>query len=265
MSTLIHGLGLLLLLSGCIEAQRAQGDSSSTDSESPETTQPDSVDPGGDTTPGQPCTAQGATRCVGLEATQICDQGTWQTVACGSDRICVDFGGAQCLAASGEDDCYTALYCFAGCQFEDDAEDRESCSVNCVIESSPKAQEELGAVLGCIGESCNNVVDDKLGCIATSCSSQLGHCFFDGKGDNSCLTLGRCIDNCAGSDLGCRDGCGSKATERAQAEYASLELCVVFACFGNSDQDCETAAMAAAGACARFAAQCLTPNVIGNE
>lgn len=262
---------ILLLLSvhmvGCIEAQRAESDTTTADTVMPDTSAPDSVGPDAsdpDTSPGEPCEGPGQTRCLGTEATQICNGGEWQTVACGQDRICIDFGGGQCVETSGQATCYDALYCLVTCQFAFTEEvDRNTCSVECVNNSSGDARNELGDTLTCF-ETCDDDEGEQLGCVAKTCSSELGACYFDGRGASGCLVLAQCIEACQGQPAECRNSCGTFATKQAQAEYAVLDLCVTYACVGQGDE-CGVAAIATGGACARYAAQCLTPGISPND
>jgi len=249
---------LVSLLGGCIEAQRAEVESDTDTSDTaslPDSSAPDTRPDGA---PGEPCEAQGTTRCASVEATQICNGGTWQTVECESGRICVDFGGAQCLEATGDETCRDVLYCMGSCQLEEDAEEREECLVDCFISGSATAQRELGLVTSCLDVAgCSEPGGDELECIAQSCSQPLALCYFEGSAEAGCARMVQCAQNCAGDDT-CYLACGEDGTVAAQAEFAVLDLCVQYVCFGQGE-DCARDATSVGGPCAEYLTACLSP------
>jgi hypothetical protein len=194
---------------------------------------------------------------MGVEATQICNGGTWQTVACEEGRICVDFGGAQCLEATGQDICRDVLYCMGACQLKEAPEDQEECLVGCFIEGSASAQQELGLVTSCLDVAgCNEDGVDQLGCIAQSCSQPLALCYFEGAGTAGCARMVQCAQAC--EDDECYRACGEEGTVKAQTEFVILDLCIQYACF-DQGEDCAREATSVGGPCVDYLAACLAP------
>lgn len=249
------------LLGGCIEAQRAVSESDSDAMDTSALPDTDTDTTGADTRPepdvAEPCEAQGTTRCASVEATQICNGGTWQTVACETGRICVDFGGAQCLEATGDDTCRDVLYCMGACQLKEAEEDREECLVDCFISGSATAQQELGLVTSCLDVAgCNDPEVDQLECISESCSQPLALCYFEGSGDAGCTRLVQCAQSC--EDDECYRACGEEGSVASQAEFVVLDLCIQYACFGQGEE-CPRDATSVGGPCVDYLATCLSP------
>ncbi len=253
---------VLVLLSACVETDRPlRGDDTDTTVAPDTTNTPDATDTA-DVPDVEPCDEQGTTRCAGTEATQICDDGQWQTVSCPSDRICVDFGGAECLSATGESTCRDVLYCYALCQvnFAEDLDGRYQCLVACFISGSGTAQSELGLVTSCIDEKgCEEDGTSTLECIDDGCSLQLALCYFEETGRKGCGDILECAEGCDDGDATCWRECGDDASADAQAEFAILDLCVQYTCFGQLGDDCLREATQAGGLCFQYAARCASP------
>lgn len=253
-------LVLTLSLVGCIESTRPQRevDLGTGDTTSPpvDTTPEVASDTPSDV--GEPCEDQGTTRCLGLEATQICNAGRWQTVACTSGRVCVDLGGAQCLDATGKAVCRDVLTCFAACHLTHrEADARDACLVACFIDGSEEAQSEVSLFTSCLDVAGCDTSQDGLLCVEESCSQALALCYFDKTGDKSCARAATCVGEC-GDDRDCQIKCGEDATLAAQGELAVLDLCLQYACLGSAEANCTRDAMAVGGVCARQAVRCLT-------
>lgn len=254
-------VSLMGVFGACIEAQRAQSESDTDAADTSALPNTDTDTAGADTRPetdtGEPCQAQGTTRCEGVEATQICNGGTWQTVPCEAGRICVDFGGAQCLEATGDDTCRDVLYCMGACEAERDPEDRDECLVSCFISGSATAQRELGLVTSCLDVAgCNEGEVNQLECIAKSCSQPLALCYFEGSAEAGCTRMVQCAQAC--EDDACYLACGEQGTVSAQAEFAVLDLCIQYVCFGQ-DEDCTRDATSVGGPCVEYLSACLSP------
>lgn len=250
-------VSLLAFCGACIEAQRSP---SASDTDAGDTTSlpdTDGADTRPDTDPGEPCDAQGTTRCAGVDATQICNGGVWQTVQCETGRICVDFGGAQCLEATGNDTCRDVLYCMGTCQLREDDDEREQCLVECFISGSSTAQRELGLVTNCLDVAgCEDADADQLECIEQNCSQPLALCYFEGSGDAACGRMVQCAQAC--EDDECYLECGEQGTAPAQARFAVLDLCIQYVCFGQGE-DCQKEVTTPGGPCFEYVTACISP------
>jgi len=253
---------VLVLLNGCVETDRPlRGDDADT-TVAPDTSVAPDTTVTNDVPAVEPCDEQGTTRCAGVEATQICNNGQWQTVSCPSDKICVDFGGAECLSATGDSTCRDVLYCYATCQlsFANDPKGRDGCLIACFISGSSTAQSELGLVTSCIADKgCEADGVSTLECIDEQCSLQLALCYFESTGRDSCADVLQCVNGCDEDDPDCWRKCGDDANASAQAEFAVLDLCVQYACFGQLSEACYRESTQPRGPCFEYATRCLSP------
>jgi len=249
----------IVLFSACVETDRPLRGEDADTTVAPDTPIAPDTD---DLLEVEPCGEQGTTRCDGAEATQICNNGEWQSAVCPTDWVCVDFGGAECLSATGDSTCRDVLYCFATCQlsFADDQEGRDGCQVACFIAGSQTAQTELSLVTSCIGDGgCEDGGPATLECIDERCSLQLALCYFESTGRTSCADIVQCVTGCDDDEPTCWQECGDDGSADAQAEFAILDLCVQYACFGVSSPTCGREAMGPGGPCFEYVTQCLSP------